>query len=231
MTSSRIPVLILGLSALAACATQRAPEGPNAATPTAADLHRIRVEQTGERLDIAVPAAPGASLSGETRAALSQFASAYLTIGHGALIMSAPSGGARDDSAASLAQQTRMALVDNGVPYDAIAGSTYDASAAPEAPLVLSFTRYEAHAPDCAPIWEQDLAHQSNNQPWDSFGCATQANLAAMIEDPHDLIAPRDMEPRDGGRRATVMEHYRAGEPTHAERSSDERVAISNAIN
>ena len=129
-----------------------------------------------------------------------------------------------------LAQQTRMSLVDQGVPYDAVSGSTYDASAAENAPLVLSFTRYEARAPDCRPIWEQDLAHQSDNQPWASFGCATQANIAAMIEDPHDLIAARGEDPRDGNRRAVVMDKYRRGEPTGATRSDDEHVSISTAI-
>jgi pilus assembly protein CpaD len=95
---------------------------------------------------------------------------------------------------------------------------------------VLSFARFEAEAPECAPLWEQDLAHQSNNQPWASFGCATNANLAAMIEDPADLLRPRDMDPRDSNRRSTVMEAYREGAQTHAERTSDERVSISNAV-
>jgi pilus assembly protein CpaD len=51
-----------------------------------------------------------------------------------------------------------------------------------------------------------------------------------MIEDPHDLLGPRGEDPRDGGRRATVMGLYRQGEVTHAARSEDERVSISNAI-
>mgnify|MGYP000184439934 FL=1 len=51
-----------------------------------------------------------------------------------------------------------------------------------------------------------------------------------MVEDPADLDHPRDMAARDSGRRDTVMEAYRAGEQTHAERSSDERVTISNAV-
>jgi type IV pilus biogenesis protein CpaD/CtpE len=51
-----------------------------------------------------------------------------------------------------------------------------------------------------------------------------------MVEDPADLLHPRAEDPRDSGRRDTVMEAYRAGDPTHAERSSDERVTISNAV-
>ena len=97
-------------------------------------------------------------------------------------------------------------------------------------PILVSFNRWEARAPECAPLYEQDLAHQSNNQAWSSFGCATNFNLAAMVEDPADLDHPRDAAARDGARRDTVMEAYRDGEQTHAERSNDERVTISNAV-
>lgn len=223
---SRLPVLLLGLTALSACASVPPPNGPPVAS--AADRHRIQVTEAAERVEI--PVSSGASLSAETRAQVRNFASGYLQYGHGALVLSTPSGGANADAASVLAQETRMSLVEAGVSYAAIAGSTYDAAGAASAPIVLTFTRYDAQAPDCAPLWEQDLAHQSNNQAWASFGCATQANLAAMIEDPADLLRPRDMDPRDSNRRATVMEAYRAGEPTGAQRSADERVSISDAV-
>jgi pilus assembly protein CpaD len=129
-----------------------------------------------------------------------------------------------------LAHEARKSLVEAGVSYAAVAGSTYDAAGAADAPIIVSFARFEAHAPDCAPLWEQDLAHQSNNQPWDSFGCATHANLAALVEDPADLLRPRTSDPRDSGRRDTVMEAYREGEQTHANRSSDERATVSTAV-
>ena len=98
----------------------------------------------------------------------------------------------------------------------------------PYVPDTAPAARFEAQAPECAPLWEQDLAHQSNNQPWASFGCATQANLAAMISDPADLLGPRQEDPRDAARRARVLEAYRQGQQTHANRSDDERVQVSN---
>ncbi|HYD86604.1 MAG TPA: CpaD family pilus assembly protein [Vitreimonas sp.] len=223
---SRLPVLLLGVSTLAACASVPTPEGPPVAS--AADRHRIEVTQTAERVEILVESGD-VSLSPEARAHLRMLASNYLRYGHGPLVLSSPSGGANTDAASVLAHEARMSLVDAGVSYAAVAGSTYDGSGG-DAPIVASFTRFEAHAPECAPLWEQDLAHQSNNQPWASFGCATQANLAALVEDPADLLRPRNADPRDSGRRETVMDAYRNGDPTHAERSSDERVAISNAV-
>lgn len=225
--NSRLSLLALGLSALGACASVPTPELPP--TSSSADRHRIEVEQTSERLEVAV-APSDISLSPKSRADLGDFASGYLRYGHGALILSAPAGSTNTDAASRLAGEIRMSLVAAGVSYAALASSSYDASGETEAPVVVSFARFEAVAPECAPLWEQDLAHQSNNQAWESFGCASQANLAALVEDPRDLLRARTEDPRDSGRRATVFEAYREGEPTHAERSNDEHVSISNAV-
>ncbi len=225
---SRFPLLMLALSTLGACASVPAPELPLASS--SADRHRIEVGQTGERLEIAFGSAD-AALSPKTRADLGAFASGYLRYGHGALIVSTPAGGANAEAAPLLAAETRKALLEAGISYAALAGSDYDAAGQAHAPIIVSFARFEAHAPDCAPLWQQDLAHQSNNQAWESFGCATQANLAALVEDPRDLLQARNEDPRDSGRRTTVFEHYREGTPTGAERGSDETVTISNAVN
>ena len=189
------------VDALAACAGIPKPDMDRVATPTVADRHQPTAQAAVQRMEIAV--APGQMELGATdRAQLQSFANDYLRYGHGALVLSTPSGDANADAASVLANQTRMSLVESGVSYAAVAGSTYDASGTPNAPIIVSFSRFEAQAPECAPLYEQDLAHQSNNQAWESFGCATQANLAAMVEDPRDLLHPRDMDPRDSGRRA-----------------------------
>ncbi len=225
--NSRLPVLLFGLSALGACASVPPPEGPP--TSSAADAHRIEVTQTNARLELAVTK-DDVTLSPASRAQLADFASSYLRYGHGALVLSAPSGGSNSDAASTVAGDARRSLIDAGVSYAAVAGSTYDASGAGDAPIIISYSRFEAQAPQCAPLWTQDIAHQSNNQPWESFGCATNANLAAMIEDPADLLRPRGETPRDGERRDTVMQAYRAGDQTHADRSEDERATVSNAV-
>ncbi|MDX2276485.1 MAG: CpaD family pilus assembly protein [Hyphomonadaceae bacterium] len=225
--SLRLSSVLVGLSAaasLGACASM--PEATDPPVASFADRHVAQVTQTNQRLEIPV-ADNAAALTPAARSQISSFAGGYLRFGHGSLVMSTPSGAGNSDAAAAVAQQTRMALVESGVTYAAVAGSTYDASGQAEAPVVLTFTNYEAESPECAPLWEQDLAHQSNNQPWASFGCATQTNIAAMLEDPHDLLEPREMDPRDSGRRDAVMGHYRAGESTANVRTGDERATIS----
>ena len=57
------------------------------------------------------------------------------------------------------------------------------------------------------------------------------ANLAAMVADPRDLVAPRTMGVGDTGRRLDVIERYRAGESTASERSEHESGAVSNVNN
>ncbi len=225
--NSRLPLVLLGLSALTACAGVPKPDVNNPMA-TAADRHEPTAERAVRSLEI--PVAPGQlTLADADRARLNAFAGEYLRYGHGPLVLEAPSGGANSESASILAADARRTLAEAGVSYAAIAGGTQSAAAG-DRPILVSFTRYEARAPECAPLWEQDLAHQSNNQAWDSFGCATNFNLAALVEDPADLVRPRDEAPRDSGRRNTVMDAYRAGDQTHADRSNDERVTISNAV-
>ncbi|MEQ1819439.1 MAG: CpaD family pilus assembly protein [Terricaulis sp.] len=225
---SRLPLLLLGVSALGACAGIPKPEVASAPLASQVDRYEPTAEAAVQRLELNV--APGQmQLAANERAQLSAFANDYLRYGHGPLALETPSGGANSDSASVLAADARRALADAGVSYAAIAGSTRDAGGE-SMPILVSFNRFEAQAPDCAPLYEQDLAHQSNNQPWASFGCATNFNLASMVEDPADLVRPRDMAARDSERRDTVMDAYRAGAQTHAERSDAERATISNAV-
>ncbi|MCG8441893.1 MAG: CpaD family pilus assembly protein, partial [Caulobacterales bacterium] len=62
-----------------------------------------------------------------------------------------------------------------------------------------------------------------------NFGCANQANLAAAIVDPYDLLSPRPADPADVARRMTTIERYREGETTATERESDESVTVSES--
>lgn len=224
-------IVALAVGAVTACAGR--PEAPTDANlASLADRHKIAVMQGAEKLEIAVDA-DNPELSEDAKRDILVFARGFMRHGHGALVLSTPSGSANADSAAKAAHSIRIHLASIGVPHAAIAGSTYDAAGSGDSdlpPLVLTYTRFEAQAPECAPLWTQDLADVSSNGPWASFGCSVQANLAAMIDDPSDLIGPRAEDPRDASRRAVVLDAFRKGQQTHANRSSDERVAVSNAI-
>lgn len=224
-TRLSMTVALGALAFMGACA-HHAPIG--AETPTSADGHKIDVQEAQQRLELSV-AASDSTLSAEEIGGVESFARLYVRQGHGPLVLSTPAGGANAEAAALISNDVRMRLASAGVPFAAIASSTYD-GAQGAAPIVLNFTLFSAEGPECAPLYTQDLAHASDNQPWDSFGCSAQANLAAMISDPHDLLGPRAEDPRDAARRARVLEAYRQGQQTHADRSNDERVQVSNAV-
>lgn len=229
MTSAKLLLSAGAALSVTACMTVPPPNVDHTPSPTHADDHAIQVDETAQELEIPVETGVTA-LTPEARAQVTRFGGLYARVGHGPLTLSAPSGADNADAAARIANETRMRLAEAGVPYEAIIGSTYDASGEESTPIILSFTNYEATAPDCAPMWRQDMAHQQDNQAYESFGCAGQANLAALVEDPHDLIAPRDEDPRDAARRSDVLQAYRRGESTAVVRTQDERVAISNAV-
>ena len=50
------------------------------------------------------------------------------------------------------------------------------------------------------------------NQPYYNLGCATQKNLAAMVDNPADLVQPRAETPVYTGKRAFAREKWRKGE-------------------
>jgi pilus assembly protein CpaD len=49
------------------------------------------------------------------------------------------------------------------------------------------------------------------NQPMYNLGCSSQRNLAAMVDNPADLVQPRAETPAYTMRRTTVVEKYRQG--------------------
>ena len=66
--------------------------------------------------------------------------------------------------------------------------------------------------------WPANIGGSVNsNIDYDNFGCATQANLAAVVANPADLLTPRASAPADQQRRAVVYENYRNGKITASE--------------
>ena len=90
----------------------------------------------------------------------------------------------------------------------------------------INYIRYEAQAPSCGD-WSTNLAETSANLTSPNFGCATQKNLAAMVADPRDLVSPRPLDPDDAQRRLTVLDKYRKGETTVAEKTTAQSGAVT----
>jgi len=128
-----------------------------------------------------------------------------------------PAGTSNAAAAAQAAGEVRSILSAAGVPPQAVE-LRENRPSSPEklATLRLHYPRVAADAGPCG-LWPQDLGptydreHWENRQYW-NFGCAQQRNLAAMVENPSDLVQPRSDVPSYTGRRTTVLDKYHRGE-------------------
>lgn len=148
------------------------------------------------------------------------FVADYIQHGNGAISVSAPAG--RDASVAIEYFGERLAA--EGVPRERILVGVKDS---PDGKVEIGYIGYQAQANGCGD-WSANLSFTLDNQVSPNFGCAVQNNIAAMVADPRDLIAPRTMSAGDAARRAHVYSAYRDGKPTGAEHSSEQSGAVSD---
>jgi pilus assembly protein CpaD len=99
--------------------------------------------------------------------------------------------------------------------------------------IKLSYGELSAHAGPCG-LWPDDLGpgdlkvYQQNRAYW-NLGCSNQRNLAAMIDNPADLVQPRGEGPAYTGRRTVVLDKYRKGEVTTGTYPSDASNSYDNS--
>ena len=215
--------LILSLTAaalLTGCASTGASEPPPL---TPLSRYSLRVEPGLDRIALAVH---DDGLSAAQLAALRALAVRYADTGVGRVQVQGPSG---DDPAAS--RQTwavRTALESAGVPGQNIEVIGYDAPD-PRAPVLAGFETVRAVIPNCA-AERRDMGSRVSNQSSLGLGCAINANIAAQIADPRDIVGARAMTAADPGRAAIVFDHYRKGEPTAAPQETLVEGGIAQAV-
>lgn len=155
------------------------------------------------------------NLYGPIEGTISAFAAESRQKGNGAVEILIPSGGANEAAVHAVTGDIKTALQRGGVSRSRISTRTYavqDSSA--EAPIRLSYAAMQATAGPCG-AWPKNLGGGiGENTEYENFGCATQSNLAAMVDNPSDLITPRASTPADQARRAVVIENYREGSET-----------------
>ncbi len=87
------------------------------------------------------------------------------------------------------------------------------------AAIRLNYPRMTAVAGPCG-LWPEDLGpsiHDKSyldNKSWYNLGCANQRNMAAMVDNPADLVQPRSETPAYPVRRTEGFEKYRKGTTT-----------------
>lgn len=190
------------------------------------ERHPIMIDSETASLALPVPAGM-TRLSPQMSAEVKAFLAVYKARGHGPLTVATPQGSPNAASAQRVAREVVRLAEDNGLFADSVQTQPYNVSTEEQsAPVLLSFTRFVASASPCGD-WSRNAGESLRNQPLPDYGCATQNNLAAMLEDPHDLLAPRGMTEADAERRAVVFDKYRKGEPTAVKRPADEKANVS----
>lgn len=153
-----------------------------------------------------IPVGPHtAHLTPPVRSNIAGFAERFRSSGSSSLLVLIPT-----DSRAGISHQVRDTLIGAGVTPAKVDIRSYYPKA-PGAPVRLAYSGMTASVAGCGK-WPDQLEKDIHNRNYENFGCATQANLAAMVANPLDLKYPRGTTPPDAERRSTVLERYRRGE-------------------
>ena len=107
-------------------------------------------------------------------------------------------------------------LLSVGVARDQILRGPYDVKADGNRGVVVYFYGPTAKPTKCPHFKGDPNLDQRNRTPL-NFGCAYQQNIAAMLENPTDIVAPRPVTPGSADRRRKVLSAYVAGEKTGSE--------------
>jgi pilus assembly protein CpaD len=226
---------LAGLSvALGAC-TNTTGEVVTASVPDDYRLrHPIAIQEADRSVVIFVGHARG-GLSASQRADVFGLAQTWLREGTGAIVADVPVDTPNARAAANSFREIQALLAAAGVPRRAITLRHYH----PDDPrtfaaIRLNYPRISAVAGPCG-LWPEDLGPSmmnngySENKPYYNFGCATQRNLAAMIDNPSDLEQPRPESPAYTARRTATFEKYRRGESTATANSDADKAQLSDA--
>jgi pilus assembly protein CpaD len=193
---------------------------------TAETMHPIAVDTHLISQSIEVPTETF-TLSAEDRDNAASLIADYRQRGLGRLSITSPTGTPNAAAGIEVAAELTEIARAQGVSPKRVAIAGYSAAtndAAP--PVIVSFTVYQATASPCGDF-SRNEAFTPLNQLSPDHGCATQHNLAEMVEDPRDLVAPRGEGPSDTQRRQTTLDKYRKGQVTAADKTDQSSGAVS----
>jgi pilus assembly protein CpaD len=225
-------IVVVG-SALAVCGcnTDQQVAGVPAAPVDYRMRHPITIKEADRTLEIFVGSNRG-TLTATQRAQVLAFAQTWRHEATGGVIVELPVGTSNERAAADSLREINSILAASGVPPASIAVRSYRAEARNLATVRITYPKITAQAGPCG-LWPEDIGPSFNrdyveNQPYWNLGCANQRNLAAMVENPSDLVQPRGETPAYTMRRTTVMEKYRQGATTATQYPSIDASKISD---
>jgi pilus assembly protein CpaD len=179
------------------------------------ERHPITLKEGNRRIEVFLGRNRG-GLNPSQRADVLSFAQLWKREATSGIIIDVPKGGPTDHAAADSMREVHSILAASGVPGNAVYIRNYRPSATSLASIKINYTKMVAEAGPCGQ-WPQNLgpgqdSSYSENRPYYNLGCASQRNLAAMVDNPADLVQPRGEQAGYTGRRTVAIEKYRKGE-------------------
>jgi pilus assembly protein CpaD len=227
--------VLIGLSvALGACKTASNDLVMAADVPDDVRLrHPIAIQEADRSIVVFVGRGRG-GLSAAQRADVMYLGQTWMREGTGVISIDVPVSTPNARAAEDSLREIKSMLAAVGVPPRATNVRQYR----PEDPrhmaaIRLNYPKISAVAGPCG-LWPEDLGpsvHNKSyfeNKPYYNFGCSNQRNLAAMIDNPSDLVQPRPETAAWAPRRAAAFDKYRKGTPTSTIYSESDKAKLSD---
>lgn len=179
------------------------------------DRHPIALKQGDKTVELFISRNRG-GLTPEQRADVLAFARSWRREATGGIIIDVPSDPTLKRSANDTLREIHSIFAQSGIPRNGVRVATF-AKRDLELPAIrLNYPKLVAEAGPCG-TWPKDTGPvygktYTENREYYNLGCATQRNLAAMVDNPADLIQPRGDSPAYAARRSVALDKYRKGE-------------------
>ena len=218
--AARMAGALIGLSLSLGACMHTDPVETTASIPDDYRLrHPIAIREANQSTVIFIGSARG-GLSAEQRADVMGLGQRWLHEATGAIVADVPVGTPNARAAAAAFREARALLTAAGVPPHGVVMHQYHPDDPRQlAALRLSYPKVTAEAGPCG-LWPEDLGPSIkdkgyfDNKPYYNFGCAYQRNMAAMVDNPSDLLQPRPETPAYTVRRSEGFDKYRKGTTT-----------------
>jgi pilus assembly protein CpaD len=205
----------LGCALFAAgCTTDQQVAGVPDVPPDYRMRHPITMKESDRTLEVFIGTNRG-ELNPTQRAQILAFGLRWKREATGGIVIARPVGSSNERAAADAMHEVVSILNSSGMPPASIGVRTYAAGGPALATIRINYPKITAQAGPCG-LWPEDIGPSATrdyfeNQEWWNMGCASQRNLAAMVDEPADLVQPRAETAAYTMRRTTVFEKYRQG--------------------